>query len=114
MRPRSSVVGVDSSETIYQSYLRQANILAESEAGLQLQQLHFIYPSGFDNAGRPIVVFLAAVFPAATVDSFVLLLHIIRTLDPFIRDKYTLLYVNSGKILRSRLKGMTRNSCVVS
>lgn len=85
----------DSSETLYQTYLRQANLLADSAAGAQLQQLQFIYPSGYDNAGRPIIVFLAAVFPAATVDSYVLLLHIIRTLDPFIRDKYTLLYVNS-------------------
>ncbi|KAL8448389.1 hypothetical protein Emag_003940 [Eimeria magna] len=85
----------DSSETLYQTYLRQANLLADSAAGAQLQQLQFIYPSGFDNAGRPIIVFLAAVFPAATVDSYILLLHIIRTLDPFIRDKYTLLYVNS-------------------
>ncbi|CDJ42115.1 Appr-1-p processing enzyme family domain-containing protein, putative [Eimeria tenella] len=86
----------DSSETLYQTYLRQANLLADSAAGAQLQQLQFIYPSGHDNAGRPIIVFLAAVFPAATVDSYILLLHIIRTLDPFIRDKYTLLYVNSA------------------
>ncbi|KAL8425888.1 hypothetical protein Efla_007428 [Eimeria flavescens] len=85
----------DSSETLYQSYLRQASLLADSPEGAQLQELQFIYPSGFDNAGRPIIVFLAAVFPAATVDSYILLLHIIRTLDPFIRDKYTLLYVNS-------------------
>lgn len=85
----------DSSETLYQTYLRQASLLGDSAAGAQLQQLQFIYPSGYDNAGRPIIVFLAAVFPAATVDSYILLLHIIRTLDPFIRDKYTLLYVNS-------------------
>lgn len=87
----------DSSETVYQTYLRQATLLADSAQAVQLQQLQFIYPSGHDNAGRPIIVFLAAVFPAATVDSYILLLHIIRTLDPFIRDKYTLLYVNSGK-----------------
>lgn len=95
LRGRHPDVGLESTEALYQTYLRQANKLALSPAGVQLQQLQFIYPSGCDNAGRPIIVFLAAVFPAATVDSFILLLHIIRTLDPFIRDKYTLLYVNS-------------------
>ncbi|XP_022590325.2 protein GDAP2 homolog [Cyclospora cayetanensis] len=89
-------VSLDNCETLYQTYLRQATLLSDSSAGTQLQQLRFIYPSGSDNAGRPIVVFLAAAFPAAKVDSYFLLLHIIKTLDPFIRDKYTLLYVNSA------------------
>ncbi|CBZ55405.1 hypothetical protein NCLIV_058280 [Neospora caninum Liverpool] len=86
--------GVDS-EALYHRYLRQASAIADCVAFQQLDAIGFLSPRGTDRAGRPLVVFFAALFPSTPVDAHLVLLYIIKTLDPYIRDKYTLLYVNT-------------------
>lgn len=86
----------EDSEVLYHRYLRQASAISNCAAFRQLDKLNFLYPSSTDKAGRRVVVFLAALFPSSAVDAGLVLLYIIKTLDPYIRDKYTLLYVNTG------------------
>ncbi|PFH33686.1 macro domain-containing protein [Besnoitia besnoiti] len=83
------------SETLYHRYLRQASAIADCVAFQQLDKIGFLYPCGTDKAGRPVIVFLAALFPSTPLDAGLVLLYIVKKLDPYIRDKYTLLYVNT-------------------
>ncbi|PHJ24918.1 macro domain-containing protein [Cystoisospora suis] len=85
----------EDSETVYHRYLRQASAIGDCVAFRQLDKLNFLYPCSTDKAGRRVIVFLAALFPSSAVDAGIVLLYIIKTLDPYIRDKYTLLYVNT-------------------
>ncbi|EPT25725.1 macro domain-containing protein [Toxoplasma gondii TgCatPRC2] len=92
--PRDLAAGVDS-EALYHRYLRQASAIADCTAFKQLDAVGFLSPRGTDRAGRPLILFFAALFPSTPVDAHLVLLYIIKSLDPYIRDKYTLLYVNT-------------------
>eukprot|EP00466_Bigelowiella_natans_P009650 jgi/Bigna1/43726/e_gw1.83.15.1 len=79
-------------EAQYREYLARAR-----KADLKdLEKYQFIYTSGEDSKGRPIVVFVASHLPAENVDMDRVLLYIIRVLDPVVSLDYVLIYVHTN------------------
>jgi len=79
-------------EREYMAYLERA----QKENFDSLQALKMIYQSGYDNFNRPIIVIVASLIPAKTVDLEKLLLFFIKILDPVVDQDYVLIYVHTN------------------
>jgi len=77
----------------YRSYLRKA----QDEDLRDMAALNFIYQSGVDNLGRPVVVFVASQLPADSPKKLEkVLLYMIRTLDPIVNQDYNVIYFHGN------------------
>jgi hypothetical protein len=79
-------------ERTYQRYLRRA--MAEDLS--DIAALNFVYRSGADATGRPIIAIVPSHLPAKAVDLERVLLFLIRTLDPLVAGPYVMLYIHSN------------------
>ena len=61
-----------------------------------LERFKFIYTSGKDKKGRPIIVFVASHLPASNVDMDRVLLYIISVMDPVVSEPYNLVYLHTN------------------
>jgi len=61
-----------------------------------LEKFGFLYTSGYDKEGRPIIVFLASRVPAKIASLERILLYILKVLDPIVVKDYSILYVHTG------------------
>jgi Rho GTPase-activating protein 1 len=59
------------------------------------KELKFIYESGVDHDGRPVVVVVPAHLPAKAIDLDQLLLFVISQVDSIVRQEYSLVYIHS-------------------
>eukprot|EP00462_Mataza_sp_D1_P025002 CAMPEP_0175135100 /NCGR_PEP_ID=MMETSP0087-20121206/8533_1 /TAXON_ID=136419 /ORGANISM="Unknown Unknown, Strain D1" /LENGTH=519 /DNA_ID=CAMNT_0016417709 /DNA_START=61 /DNA_END=1620 /DNA_ORIENTATION=+ len=69
---------------------------AENEYLEDLAQLKFIYQSGVDHSGRPIIIFVASLVPAKTVDLERIMLYIIKVMDPIVESDFNIIYVHTN------------------
>lgn len=100
--------GSDVAEVALLQYLKKAELLEHSQEYRELSRYKFIYKGGVDHANRNILVFCAAQLPGG-YDPELLLCFLVRELDPYIRDRYVLLYVcsNSSTANNPSLKLLT-------
>lgn len=82
----------EEAERKYQYFLRKS----KEEDLSDLAKYNFIYESGTDTSGRPVVVIVANKVPAATVDLERILLYMIKILDPIVEHDYTVLYCHTN------------------
>jgi len=83
---------VDRSEQEYNKYIE----MAKKEDFTELIKYKMVYHSGYDVNLRPILVIVASLIPAKTVDLNKLLLFFISVLDPFVSQDYVLIYVHTN------------------
>lgn len=76
----------------YNKYLR----MARDEDLTDLAQLNFVYQSGCDGQGRPIICIVASHLPAATADLSRVLLYLIKVLDPLVQNDYNIIYFHTN------------------
>jgi len=77
----------------YRSYLRKA----QDEDLRDMAALNFIYQSGVDDLGRPVIVFVASQLPADSPKKLEkVLLYMIRTLDPIVNQDYNVIYFHGN------------------
>jgi len=76
----------------YNSYLR----LAREEDLADLAALNFVYQSGCDGEGRPIICIVASHLPAATADLNRVLLYLIKVLDPLVQNDFNIIYFHTN------------------
>lgn len=83
----------------YNRYLR----MARDEDLRDMAELNFIYESGEDSLGRPVICLIASHLPAETPESLHrVLLYIIKTLDPIVEQDFNLIYFHTN--IQSRNK----------
>lgn len=81
-------------------------LLARSEnTGLgEIAKLNFLYHSGYDELGRPVIVFIARQFLTAEIeDQDLVLMYIIRTLHRLVQNEYVFVYVNTNTTEATKL-----------
>lgn len=76
----------------YNAYLRQSR----EEDLSDLAALNFVYQSGCDGEGRPIICLVASHLPAATADLNRVLLYLIKVLDPLVQNDYNIIYFHTN------------------
>jgi len=69
---------------------------ARSENFSNFAPLNFLYQSGKDPYGRPIVVIIGANLPARTIDLERVMLYAISVMDPIVESDYVLVYVHTN------------------
>lgn len=79
-------------EHIYLRYLRQSATMDFNV----LNQMNFVYTCEQDRYGRNVVVLLGPEFPADRFSTGFLLHFLVHKLDKIVREKYVMIYVNSG------------------
>jgi len=83
----------EANERRYAAYLRRA----QDEDLRDMQALNFVYQSGVDQLGRPIIVFVISQLPAESPKSLErVLLHMIKTLDPLVTQDYNVIYFHAN------------------
>jgi len=83
---------LERSEKEYARYIE----LAKQEDFADLIKCKMVYHSGYDISLRPILVIVASLIPAKTVDLNRLLLFFMKVLDPFVNQDYVLIYVHTN------------------
>mmetsp|Transcript_6401 Transcript_6401/g.11791 ORF Transcript_6401/g.11791 Transcript_6401/m.11791 type:complete len:517 (+) Transcript_6401:117-1667(+) len=87
----------DQKQQIKQEYQYQDYLARARKADLShLEKYRFVYVSGQDSLGRPVVVFVASHLPAQNVDMEQVLLYIIHVLDPIVTNDYNLIYLHTN------------------
>jgi O-acetyl-ADP-ribose deacetylase (regulator of RNase III) len=76
----------------YMHYLR----MARQEDLSDVSKYRFVYPSGVDAQGRPVIVFLGSHFPANVVPLERCLLHIINVMDRLVQSAYNVVYFHTN------------------
>jgi len=91
-RPKD-VLKEEANERRYGLYLRRA----QEEDLRDLQALNFVYQSGVDQLGRPIIVFVISQLPADNPKSLErVLLHLIKSLDHLVTQDYNVIYFHAN------------------
>lgn len=76
--------------------------MAQREDFGDLDRLEFLYRSGYDQAGRTILVLIGCNLPARRVPLERLFLYFIRTLDPVVERDYVVVYVAANQSSENR------------
>jgi len=83
----------EANERRYATYLRRA----QDEDLRDMQALNFVYQSGVDQLGRPIIVFVISSLPADNPKSLErVLLYLIKSLDPLVTQDYNVIYFHAN------------------
>uniref|UniRef100_A0A0G4G0Q1 Macro domain-containing protein n=1 Tax=Chromera velia CCMP2878 TaxID=1169474 RepID=A0A0G4G0Q1_9ALVE len=81
-----------SGEALYTRYLKAA----QSADLREIEKFNFISLAGRDHANRNVIAFKAALFPGNAFSWQHLLMHIVATCDPYVKDKFTLLFLDAN------------------
>ncbi|KAI0228952.1 Macro domain-containing protein [Lamellibrachia satsuma] len=75
----------------YERLLRRAKLVDLSE----IEATHCLYHSGFDKAGRAVVIFVAHYFQAHLVDQEKALLYFVNMMDSIVKKKFVVVYLHT-------------------
>jgi len=76
----------------YESYLARTRVELLSD----IAALNFVYRTGTDDYGRPIIVMIGANIPARKIDLERVMLYMIKVMDPVVEGDYVLVYVHTN------------------
>lgn len=79
------------SEQRYEELLRRA----QTEDLREISGIGFLYQSGYDRLGRPVIVLCGKWFPASECDLEKVTLYIINLLDSIVENDYVLIYFHT-------------------
>jgi len=84
----------EKAEVLYARYLKRSRETDLSE----IARCNLIYPSGADQAGRPVVVVVGTHFPTQQTPELLerILLYVIRVMDPIVNKDYAIVYLHSN------------------